>query len=126
MKNLLIQITLCCFCLLLESCLHRPVSITNTSCASACAIRMAECTKTCRNNCPLCSVQANEKAAKKYKKYQCEQIIKGKIIALQLNSFRDPLQCRKITCDCPADYEVCMKSCGGRVLKRTTFNDTRN
>jgi hypothetical protein len=35
-----------------------------------------------------------------------------------LNSYRDPLQCRKVTCNCHADYQVCIQSCSGVIHKQ--------
>jgi hypothetical protein len=34
-------------------------------------------------------------------------------VSRDLNSYRDPLQCRKVTCDCLADNNVCKASCRG-------------
>lgn len=31
----------------------------------------------------------------------------------ELNSYRDPLQCRKVTCDCLSDFAICKKGCTG-------------
>ncbi|MBA3537051.1 MAG: acyltransferase [Tatlockia sp.] len=98
--------------------MHNRPPTTNASCAATCVNRLTTCTKVCRNDCPQCIVASNKKTARNYDKYVREQCIKGQIIALQLNSFRDPLQCRKITCNCPADYEVCLQSCGGPVIQR--------
>lgn len=58
------------------------------------------CIKNCNNDCRRCMHFAKLAAQKKYFNYRQEQFIKGSIRILQLNSFKDPLQCKKITCDC--------------------------
>ncbi|MBA2710564.1 MAG: acyltransferase [Tatlockia sp.] len=122
MKNLLIQILFVC-CFLQASCVHRPYPANNVynSCASDCVQKLTICTNSCSNNCQECVETANNKATKNYRKYVHEQCIKGKNIALQLNSFRDPLQCQKITCNCPADYDLCMQSCSRTEIKRLQY-----
>ncbi|CDZ79143.1 hypothetical protein BN59_03461 [Legionella massiliensis] len=118
MINLTIRIVICCCFFLLASCLHRPVPANTASCIASCESRLAACTKVCRNNCGQCSAAAGQTAARNYGYYEHEKMEQGKIIALQLNSFRDPLQCRKVTCNCQADYAICRQSCGGAITKR--------
>lgn len=118
MITLTIRIVICCGFFLLASCLHRPVQINSASCVASCESRFVACTKVCRNSCMRCSTAAEQTAARNYGYYEHEKIVQGKIIAVQLNSFRDPLQCRKVTCNCQADYGICMQSCGGAVAKR--------
>ena len=113
MINLIMHIiAFCCF-LLLASCYHQ---LLPANCVADCKGRLAACSKLCLDNCPQCSWVAGAMAAKKYNRYHCDRFIQGKIIALELNSFRDPLQCRKTTCNCGADYQVCMQACGGVVI----------
>jgi hypothetical protein len=118
MINLMVRVVIGCCFLLLASCLHRSLPTNFASCAATCESRLVACTKVCRNNCAQCSAAAGQSAAKNYGHYVHEKVVQGKIVALQLNSFRDPLQCRKITCNCQADYQICMQSCGGAVMKR--------
>ncbi|MDP1604035.1 MAG: acyltransferase [Legionella sp.] len=87
-------------------------------CKASCDARANQCYKTCRNSCTQCAAYAEQSIAESYLYYQHEQYVKGGIIARELKSYRDPLQCRKTTCNCPADYNVCMQSCGGVVRKR--------
>lgn len=122
MINFIFRIVLCCsFCCLI-SCSHQSNTSARNSqfanCAASCETRAIACKKICRNNCQNCSTANSRKAAKNYAHYIKERCVRGDIIALQLNSFRDPLQCRKVTCDCRADFQVCMQACGGVIHKR--------
>lgn len=88
------------------------------ACQNNCAQRLQQCNQVCRNNCLNCSVIANATAAVHFNQYKHEQCVQGKIVALELQSFRDPLQCRKTTCACRADYDVCKQSCNGLIHKK--------
>lgn len=116
MINRIIRLTLCCSLLFCTSCMqYTSIFHRNTgfaTCKLACEKTLAHCAKTCRNNCDRCTRAAAIMTTAKYNRYIQQQIIKGKIIALQLNSFRDPLQCRKMTCNCMADYQICVQACG--------------
>ncbi|MFC3907712.1 acyltransferase [Legionella dresdenensis] len=108
-------------CLQLISC-NQPLLVGAArtefkQCQASCQKKAEACHKTCRNSCALCTIHANRKAAVNYSEYVHERTVKGEVIARQLQSYRDPLQCRKTTCSCPADYQVCMQSCGGVVHK---------
>lgn len=121
MINFILRAVLYCSLLLLASCMQHISSSqeksTFAACAMTCKSRANVCHQTCRNDCQHCCSYSNQVAAKKYKRYLHEQCVKGEFIALQLNSFRDPLQCRKTTCNCRADYEVCIQSCSGVIHK---------
>jgi hypothetical protein len=100
---------LCFSCLfLISGCMHR----VNPSCTAACETRYQTCNKVCRNTCSQCTAAAGQSRDRHYGHYINEQYVKGGMIALQLNSFRDPLQCRKVTCSCREDYRICLQSCG--------------
>lgn len=106
--------------LLLVGCaLKSPTVSYNTvqQCQLSCKAHFETCRKTCRNNCEVCQTIAIKSAAKDFFEYQREQRIKGERFARDLNSYRDPLQCRKITCCCPADYAICTQSCVGVLHK---------
>ncbi len=90
----------------------------NTACQAQCSTMLEQCTKSCRNNCPSCAYCADSVAAKDYMTYKRRQCVQGGLIARDLQSYRDPLQCRKMTCDCQKDYSVCMQSCSGLIHKR--------
>lgn len=111
------------YCLLmLTSCLQPintlPEKKATALCEHTCGIRFAACNKQCVNNCRRCAANVNYSAARKYRRYVHEHCVKGENVALELNSYRDPLQCRKLTCDCRADYLICMQSCGGVIYKQ--------
>ncbi|MCA0403047.1 MAG: acyltransferase [Proteobacteria bacterium] len=90
---------------------------TRAECKLACAKQAQFCLKECKNNCSNCLCNRSAKTAKSYNRYSNEQKIKGDVCVLELNSFSDPLQCRKMTCSCSADYSVCMQACGGLIHK---------
>lgn len=125
MINFIVRIVFCCSFLFLVSCTHQtpdPKLIGSiVSCTASCDRVFHECRKVCRNNCLQCDSAAAQTTAKNYNRYVCEQQVKGKIVALQLNSFRDPLQCRKTTCSCSTDHQVCIQSCGGVIKKSLKY-----
>ena len=88
------------------------------ACERKCQQERHVCLRTCDDGCKACQLREHKKAVRLYKTYIHEQCVQGKRVALQLQSFRDPLQCRKSSCDCPADYRVCMSACAGPVYKR--------
>lgn len=88
------------------------------ACEATCSERLKTCSKTCLNHCQHCTTLANAEAAVHFNHYKHQQCVQGEIVALELQSYRDPLQCRKTTCACTADYGVCMQSCNGKIRKR--------
>ena len=90
---------------------------TQRACERTCEQQKNVCTRACDDSCKQCEVRENKKMVRFYKNYIHEQHEQGKRVALQLQSFRDPLQCRKSSCDCPADYRVCMSACAGQIYK---------
>ncbi len=95
-----------------------PRSNDQAACKASCAQWLQVCSQVCHNDCKDCNQSAHLNSVKNYRKYKCEQEIQGGFVARELNSFSDPLQCRKITCDCLADYTVCVQSCKGLIHKR--------
>lgn len=87
-------------------------------CERLCNSRYVLCSQTCVDNCRHCTRKACGNAAINLAHYLREQMIKGDFIVRQLNSYRDPLQCSKVTCDCVADWYTCKQSCGGVIHKR--------
>ncbi len=127
MINFIVRAVWGCVFLFLTACTHQTLTpqvqcglakCGFATCQKNCESRVVACNKTCRNNCQQCNAYAKEKTAKSYYRYQHERYVKGEMLALELNSFRDPLQCRKTTCNCRADYQVCMQACGGVIHKR--------
>lgn len=88
------------------------------SCQMHCKVMMQRCEESCRNSCENCTLLADAEAAVHFNQYKHQQQIQGSIVALELQSFRDPLQCRKTTCACRADFEMCTQACQGTIYKR--------
>jgi len=110
--------------MVLVGCVHQR-SIPRSSpqgelaaCKISCQQQFNTCNKLCHNSCRQCSAYSSYTTAKHYNHYKSEQFIRGGIIARELNSYRDPLQCRKSTCECAADYRICTQSCAGIIYKR--------
>ncbi len=87
-------------------------------CKQTCQQQFKKCNKICHNNCRECGASADNSAARNYNEFVHEQQVQGGVLSRELNSYRDPLQCRKVTCDCSADYTVCEQSCNGLIQKR--------
>lgn len=108
--------------ILLSACASQQASVKRANelllCKKNCQQHLIACSQICHNNCQECSQSAHCKAAHNYYRYRHQQYVQGGILARELNSYRDPLQCRKITCDCAADYKVCTQSCEGLIRKR--------
>lgn len=116
------RIVLCAAMIVLAACATRPISLQSAqeqaACKKNCIERLKVCSQVCDNSCQKCSLAANCSAARNYSRYKHEQYVQGGIIARELKSYRDPLQCRKTTCNCTADFNVCTQSCTGLIHKR--------
>lgn len=95
---------------------HTPKEIA--LCKASCLERANVCSQSCNNNCEQCRAKEYRATVNNYMDWKQGQLIQGKAVSRELNSFRDPLQCRKTTCNCPADYTICMQSCGGIIHKQ--------
>lgn len=106
-------------CVLLAGC-HSYVQHQRTlkACQYRCQTTMQHCEQSCRNSCQNCTLLADTEAAVHFNQYKHQQQLQGSIVALELQSFRDPLQCRKTTCACTADFEMCAQACQGIIHKR--------
>ncbi len=91
---------------------------TTRACIADCQIEMKRCQARCVNNCSACEKEAVRETKKDYQRYLKERCIEGKSLIRRLQSYHDPLQCRKTTCDCPADLRVCVESCRGSIHKQ--------
>lgn len=100
---------------LLQSCAQPPSPTLPVSCATKCVQRFQHCAETCYNNCPACKRISSLKTEQDYVRYVRMQRAQGEVVAREFESYRDPLGCMKVTCDCPADYELCKQVCHGRV-----------
>ena len=120
--NLLARIFGCILILALSSCAVQqkfiPLNPDTKQCLMMCEQRFESCSQICTDNCKMCTKKAYHSAAMNYLGYAHEKKIEGEIIARELNSYRDPLQCRKTTCECPTDYRTCIQTCSGKMPKR--------
>ena len=87
-------------------------------CKFSCAKRFEVCQNKCVNNCPTCSADSSYTSRSNYFKYAHEKLVQGGYITRGLNSYRDPLQCRKVTCNCVADLIACNQNCARVIEKR--------
>lgn len=102
------------FCLVvLSSCLsmHDMDKQLFKKCIQQCQKKMHNCLMICQNNCENCVNSSNVTTENSYTRYINEQKIQGIGVIRQLNSYRDPLQCRKHTCNCNLDYKFCSNLC---------------
>ena len=122
MMHPIFRVILCFVLISLAGCVNHQVARLRAndqiSCNKSCEQRFKACGEVCHNNCNECAQSAHLDSVRNDNKYKHEQDIRGGVVALELKSFRDPLQCRKITCDCLADYTVCAESCKGLIHKR--------
>ncbi|OJW11971.1 MAG: acyltransferase [Legionella sp. 39-23] len=87
-------------------------------CNMTCMQHFDFCRQNCINNCPNCSYKTQLATEKNFSKYVHERRVEGKKVMRELNSYRDPLKCRKVTCDCLSDLATCKKGCAGVIPKK--------
>jgi len=87
-------------------------------CMMTCMQHFDFCKNNCVDNCPNCSATSSYRSAVNFTKYVNERKVEGKNVTRELNSYRDPLQCRKVTCSCITDLATCKQSCTGVIHKR--------
>lgn len=87
-------------------------------CNVTCTQHFQHCKKNCIDNCPTCSAVSQINTTRAYDRYVHERRVEGKKVMRELNSYRDPLQCRKVTCDCLSDLTICNQSCAGVIPKK--------
>ena len=116
------RMALCCVLIALSGCAsynsYVHVMRERAVCREACHEHLRVCSKTCYNSCQFCCARENFSTEAHYNKYKQQQRIQGEQIIRQLKSYRDPLQCRKTTCECTVDHNVCLQSCTGKLPKR--------
>jgi len=89
-----------------------------TKCKQICRQHWRQCGVDCKRDAMHCAVAQSNAMAREYAVYMQQQIVQGRSIALEQDAFRDPLFCRKLTCDCDADKLVCMQICAGKIRQR--------
>jgi hypothetical protein len=90
-------------------------------CQAHCDQRYQGCAQNCDDNERICKIKNNAITAVHFARYQQQQNVKGQIVAEELSSFRDPLACRKTTCDCDQDKNICKQACRGVIHKRLQY-----
>lgn len=86
-------------------------------CKVSCMEKYTFCSHVCHDNCSQCTQGANLGAKTTHQAYVHEMCVRGGTIARELKSYRDPLQCLKSTCNCTADYRICVQACGVVIQK---------
>ena len=120
--NYFLRLIFCTVLLVISGCAtQQPVigkSKELSQCLQLCEQRSDSCKQQCSNNCPRCSLIASDETAKNYLGYVHDKQVQGGYVSRGLNSYRDPLQCRKVTCNCTSDYLTCKQGCTGVIQKR--------
>ncbi len=115
-------ILLGCIILLLFGCSKHDDASSTKSKANACKYRCNvlhdKCKSLCDDGCEQCLKQSFAANNRHYAQFIHQQIIQGGLVARELKSYRDPLQCLKTTCNCHADYYLCLDACTGSIHKR--------
>lgn len=120
--NSLLRI-ICCFIFLnMLGCTTQLKSVTHShdvkQCNALCMKRFDACKLQCTDNCAACTASATHTARVHYSEYTHEEQIRGGFIARGLKSYRDPLQCRKVSCSCSTDLMTCTQNCTGIIQKQ--------
>lgn len=119
---LYLRVFCCGLVMIITGCATNQAFIKQTQerkvCIAACQQQLSVCQQTCDNSCQKCCAKSNQSTVSHYYQYKERQRIQGAGITRDLNSYRDPLQCRKTTCECIVDYQVCTQSCSGKLPKR--------
>ena len=88
------------------------------ACKSQCLNKFKACAKVCKYSCQKCMAFVTTGVKRHYDYFVHQQQVQGGLVARELNSYRDPLQCLKSTCDCRADSNECTQACAGTIHKR--------
>ncbi|OGV25797.1 MAG: hypothetical protein A3F18_05655 [Legionellales bacterium RIFCSPHIGHO2_12_FULL_37_14] len=94
---------------------YTPNELRMCSCENKCRARYAACVPICRDNCSECQAKAIKLSDARDLNYTWRERVIGKILARERNSFRDPLACTKVSCDCQLDLKNCLKLCKHRL-----------
>ena len=119
-----VMFSLLCVVFLLMGCVYHPREMavaaqTKRACVQTCEQRASSCRVQCEEDaCGFCAEHVSQAANVAYTQYRHERCIQGKTMVRRLQSYRDPLACKKISCDCSADYRVCVEACSGNIHKR--------
>lgn len=87
-------------------------------CQRLCVQRFEFCKQNCTESCPKCAAAADHKAITNFLEYLHEKRVQGGYVTRRLKSYRDPLQCRKVSCSCLSDFITCKQGCTGVIQKQ--------
>lgn len=117
-----ILLMMSCVLFFLTSCASHQKSMVDArekmACKTSCKHHFTACQRICDNSCPTCCLYGDERTNRSFAYYVQQQRIQGLGTIRNLDSYQDPLQCRKTTCDCPTDYQVCLQTCTKKIPKR--------
>ncbi|MCX7117118.1 MAG: hypothetical protein NTW94_04290 [Legionellales bacterium] len=117
--NIIFRIIFSFVALSMVACTSPKVSVQRANdrvfCLATCQQKLQHCLKACSNNTAACHRASCQQSRHDYQQYVHEQCVAGGFIVRELNSYHDPLQCRKMTCDCGADYHTCADFCDGTI-----------
>ena len=115
--NVLERLAFCIVLLFLGGCVVSHQTPAASKCLKLCEETFLNCSNKCANSCSRCNLSLHNTSKINYNKYLNERKVEGAINARNLQSYRDPLQCRKVTCNCDIDLTTCTQNCTGVVKK---------
>lgn len=92
--------------------------VAKNACYQDCKVRQWQCAAVCDQDSKLCNAKAEAIAGVHFNHYRHQQCVKGEGMTLELDSFRDPLACLKMSCECKQDYRICVQLCQNDIYKR--------
>lgn len=107
-----------CFIFALAGCHQLWPPSSKDPCLLACQQQQLRCHKLCLTDCPHCCKYTKMQGTVFYRRYLRRSRIEGKPAFSSLQSFYDPLQCNKNSCDCVQDFLLCEQNCQGKIHKR--------
>lgn len=123
MKRIVLSIS-CLILLGLTACapyrflVFKPKTPEQARCLNVCQKHFEACKYTCVHNCRICKTKSNMSTDLRFMQFANQQMVQGQAVNRDTDSYKDPLNCLKISCDCVADLDACEQACTGMVRKR--------
>ena len=115
----------CAMMLLLAACSYYQHSMQKQEeirqCLLHCEQRYQTCLSVCDDNLADCNMKSQARSAVHFAHYRHQQTMKGQVVTAETKAFQDPLACRKTTCDCVEDKNMCHQACRGFINKRLQY-----
>lgn len=112
-------ITLSFVLVFLVACAHKPSHLSadghGYDCDAGCRAALTTCNQECQNSCQLCKKHTQRMTDRRYRIYVARQKAQGLPVIQMRDAYKDPLRCKKVTCDCASDYDICKQLCTGKV-----------